>query len=200
MHRNRTDRLARNKTRVHKLVLVGDGGVGKTALRRTYMGESFDTNYLSTIGADFSVKTITNGSLTLKFQMWDMSGQQHFEPVRQMFYGGTEGVVFVFDITRLDTLENFPYWLEEIKRHNPNPAQIVIFGNKSDRREEAFQNLPNKLEFDWGQPKKISVFYTSALTGENVQEGFEHLFNLLSAPQNQQEEVPSSNNRSPLRT
>ncbi|NVM54526.1 MAG: hypothetical protein HWN66_12550 [Candidatus Helarchaeota archaeon] len=83
-----------------KLVLIGEGAVGKTSIRQKYMGKGFTGEYLKTIGADFASKTVelkeTNGdSIKSIFQIWDLAGQQEFKEVRASFYGGTQGILLV---------------------------------------------------------------------------------------------------------
>ncbi|RDE17046.1 MAG: hypothetical protein C4K48_00480, partial [Candidatus Thorarchaeota archaeon] len=70
-------------TALFKVVLMGDGSVGKTSLRRTYMGEGFRANYMITIGADFAVKKMQlHGGHDVSIQIWDLAGQEHFKSVR----------------------------------------------------------------------------------------------------------------------
>ena len=65
---------------VSKLVLAGSYGVGKTSIRRNYMGESFISDHLSTLGADFAVKRIDIlDDVVLELQIWDLAGQPGFE-------------------------------------------------------------------------------------------------------------------------
>ena len=76
---------------VFKVVLIGDGGVGKSTLRRRFMGETFKAQYIMTIGADFSAKVIELGGRRVKFVIWDLAGQPHFREVRADFYRGASG-------------------------------------------------------------------------------------------------------------
>ena len=69
-----------------KIVLAGDGAVGKTTLRRRYLGEGFQASYMMTIGADFAVKRVDIGGKTITFQIWDLAGQPRFQMVRELYY------------------------------------------------------------------------------------------------------------------
>ena len=118
-----------------KIVLAGDGAVGKTTLRRRYLGEGFQASYLMTIGADFAVKTVDVRDRTIKFQLWDLAGQPRFQVVREMYYRGALGGLLVFDVTRWDSFKNLPHWLEELWRSNGRGAvPVVLVGNKTDLR------------------------------------------------------------------
>ena len=57
---------------IGKVVLVGDGGVGKTAIKERYMGKGFSSEYLSTVGADFVLKEMVFKKVKMKLQIWDL--------------------------------------------------------------------------------------------------------------------------------
>jgi len=175
-----------------KVVLIGDGGVGKTALRRKFMGEGFDTAYIMTIGADFAVMNIDLPDGTqVKFQIWDLAGQPHFKAVRETFYRGTSGALLVYDVMRRNTFKNTVFWMEELIK-NVGKVPVVLVGNKIDLRPQA--DAPPDPSRDWvsneeGQILKryleekfdipIVFIETSAKTGENVQSAFQNLAHLL---------------------
>ncbi|MHA2366531.1 MAG: Rab family GTPase [Candidatus Hodarchaeales archaeon] len=107
-------------TMVVKLLILGDGAVGKTAIRQRYLGQGFRENYTQTIGADFAPKYIEmpkselNPYGMVKTQIWDLVGQPSFEEVRSKYYLGSHGALLVFDITRNDTYENIINWQGEL--------------------------------------------------------------------------------------
>ena len=89
-----------------KLVLAGDGAVGKTTLRRRYLGEGFQSSYMMTIGADFAVKRVDIGGRQITFQIWDLAGQQSFKLVRGSFYSGAFAALLCFDLTNQVSFDN----------------------------------------------------------------------------------------------
>ena len=177
-----------NTNQTFKIVLIGDGAVGKTSLRRTFMGKSFRENYILTIGADFSIKDLDFEGYPVKLQIWDLAGQPRFSDVRGAYYMGCYGAVVVFDITRPNTFSNIDYWINELIKFNDNKlVPMIIIGNKSDLRETSPPEIQvTKMAAEayamtlsqWGG-FKISYMETSAKTGENVENSFTNLINSI---------------------
>ena len=69
-------------SRVMKSVLIGDGAVGKTSIRRNYLGEDFIEGHLATIGVDLATKRVLFNEEIVRFIIWDLAGQPSFEKVR----------------------------------------------------------------------------------------------------------------------
>lgn len=171
-----------------KICLLGDGAVGKTALRERYLGKQFSSGYVMTIGADFAVKKTEiqteEGLKSVKFQIWDLAGQPRFNSVRELYYKGSHGGLLVFDITRRDSFSNLTAWIEELyKNSGRGKMPITVLGNKVDLRNES-QNCVTQAEVDEfiGEIKskykiefQIPYLETSAKTGENVDESFNML-------------------------
>jgi small GTP-binding protein len=168
-----------------KIVLAGDGAVGKTALRERYLGKGFSSNYMMTIGADFALKEANIRDKNIKFQIWDLAGQPRFGTVRSVYYYGCLGALLLFDVTRPDTFINLESWLEEIFKHNgKGMIPLVLLGNKVDLREqfpnhitdgqaEEFSENLSKKTMESGFPVKYMP--TSAKTGLNISAAFDML-------------------------
>lgn len=168
-----------------KVCLLGDGAVGKTALRERYLGKQFSSGYVMTIGADFAVKKtriITeDGEKDVKFQIWDLAGQPRFNSVRELYYKGSHGGLLVFDITRRDSFTNLYAWIEELyKNSGRGKMPIAVLGNKVDLRDEAedcvtreqVQEFIEDLKKEYDYSFDIPYLETSAKSGENVDESF----------------------------
>lgn len=167
-----------------KLVLVGEGAVGKTSIRQKYMGKGFTGEYLKTIGADFASKTVemkehTGESVKSIFQIWDLAGQVEFKEVRASFYGGCQGVLLVFDLTRKETMDQLKDWiLEAAKNAGGSIKAFYLIGNKYDLPgREVTKEEGKKFANFLSERLKFSIPYieTSAKTGENI----EYLFSTL---------------------
>ena len=168
-----------------KICLLGDGAVGKTALRERYLGKQFSTGYVMTIGADFAVKKTVidteEGTKTVKFQIWDLAGQPRFNSVRELYYKGSHGGLLIFDITRRDSFTNLHLWIDELyKNSGRGPMPVTVLGNKVDLRDEVddcvtreeVQEFTDGLKKDYLKNVDVPYLETSAKTGENVDESF----------------------------
>lgn len=163
---------------VFKVVLMGEGSVGKTSIRSKFMGVGFKSEYIKTIGADFASKAIELGENKVHFQIWDLAGQKMYRHVRSSFYSGCKCGFLVFDLTQPDTLEKLEEWAEEAIAHSGNFLKIfIVLGNKHDLKDqikikdEDIKKIIEKLR----KKKNIEAAYlaTSAKTGENIPEAFE---------------------------
>ena len=172
-----------------KLALLGDGAVGKTNLRRRYLGQNFMTDHLMTIGADFAAHDIKldyeEKEYQITYQIWDLAGQETFHNVRSRYYNGCFGGLVVFDRTRPTSFKNLSQWIDELKKSSTRGlVPIVILGNKYDLIDssddivseediKSYITAINEENKELGF--KISYFDTSALTGLNVADAFETL-------------------------
>ncbi|MFX1315193.1 MAG: GTP-binding protein [Promethearchaeota archaeon] len=157
-----------------KSIVVGDGGVGKTALTLRFSKGFFTEDYKMTIGVDFHVKTITidtvEGPIKSKLQIWDTGGQERFSSIRPMYYRGSLGALLIFDLTNSASFEHLPQWIEEIRTNVKNEIPLLLVGNKSDLVEERVVSIEEINNFT----RDFNLYYmeTSAKTGEGVGDCF----------------------------
>ena len=86
-----------------KLLLIGDSGVGKSSLLLRFSDDTYETNFNSTIGVDFKIKTVDLDDKVVKLQIWDTAGQERFRTITSSYYRGAHGIIVVYDVTELDT-------------------------------------------------------------------------------------------------
>jgi small GTP-binding protein len=173
---------------IAKICLLGDGMVGKTSLANRYLGKGFSSDYIPTLGSDFTSKEVTiqtdYGSQEFRFQIWDLAGQPSFSQIRSLYYKGATGAFLVFDLTNPDTLESINRWSDEFLRHCKvlNPTMIIL-GNKNDlsgkikvSRELVENYIRKKVISTDNNSLQYEFFETSAKTGKNV----DKVFNILA--------------------
>ncbi|MHA2087621.1 MAG: GTP-binding protein, partial [Promethearchaeota archaeon] len=157
-----------------KSIVVGDGGVGKTALTLRFSKGFFTEDYKMTIGVDFHVKTISidsnEGPIRAKLQIWDTGGQERFQSIRPMYYRGSLGALLIFDLTNSSSFEHLPGWIEEVRANVKTEIPLLLVGNKSDLVDQRAISLEeiNKFTYDFN----LYYMETSAKTGEGVGDCF----------------------------
>jgi len=157
-----------------KSIVVGDGGVGKTALTLRFSKGFFTEDYKMTIGVDFHVKTISidtsEGPIKCKLQLWDTGGQERFSSIRPMYYRGSLGTILVFDLTNSASFEHLPQWIEEVRANIKAEIPVLLVGNKSDLIDQRAVSIEEISKFT----NDFNLYYmeTSAKTGDGVGDCF----------------------------
>lgn len=155
---------------VLKVVVAGDGAVGKTSLIRRYCEGKFDIARVQTIGVDFQTQTVDLPQGKVKLSIWDMAGQDRFAVMRGGFYRGSRASALVFDVTMEESLKSLLRWKDEILDAVQEQPFLVV-GNKIDLERTVPQEWGKKLADSMG----ASYVETSALSGEGVPALFETL-------------------------
>lgn len=165
-----------------KVLLLGDGAVGKTSLIRKFVTDKFDDKYIATIGTKVTKKQLElktkDETIYLTLMIWDVLGQKGFRSVQSTSFRGADGVIFVCDFTREETLRSLEeYWLPSIG-DNISKLGLVFVANKSDLTDGAQFSLD---ELQTLASKFGSLAYSSsAKTGENVEKLFLSLGEMLT--------------------
>ncbi len=162
---------------VLKVVIVGDGNVGKTSLVRRYCEGMFSASRVATIGVDFQTKQVRLEDIEVKLSIWDMAGQERFQAVRTGFYKGSRAAAMVYDVTDPVTLANLTRWRQELAGVSPMPP-IVVVGNKIDLARAQPPDPARAFAESIGAP----YLETSAATSEGVPALFETLARLAYGP------------------
>ena len=161
-----------------KVVMLGDGAVGKTSLRSRFIHKKFTNNYKATIGADFITKEIVHeeelGSRKVTIQIWDTAGQERFQSLGVAFYRGADACILVFDVTVYKSFENLNNWRREFliqaDPYDPDHFPFILLGNKVDVPDRAVSTVVAER---WAKANNnMPYFETSAKDGTNVEEAF----------------------------
>lgn len=153
-----------------KLLILGDSGTGKSSLLLRYTDEEFHNTYITTIGIDFKVKTVTINGKKVRIQVWDTAGQERFRTITQAYYRGCNGVLVVYDCTDKDSFDHVTHWIKDLNNHTNDNVSKILVGNKSDLVDERV------IKFEDGkvlaESYNINFFETSAKTGNGVHDTF----------------------------
>ena len=117
-----------------KLVLVGDGGVGKTTFVKRHQTGEFEKKYMATLGVQVSQISFQTSRGVLIYNIWDTAGQEKFGGLREGYYLESNCAIIMFDVTSPATYRNVGNWHRDLTRVCPS-IPIVLVGNKVDVRD-----------------------------------------------------------------
>ncbi len=115
-----------------KIVVIGEYGVGKSALIEQYTSGTFEPAYNPTVGSDFSIANIVLDTSRVKLQIWDTSGQERFREMRQSYIAQAQGVIIVFDVCDLTSYQKVLNWIQEARKLCNKDVNIILVGNKAE--------------------------------------------------------------------
>ncbi|KKN38617.1 hypothetical protein LCGC14_0751710 [marine sediment metagenome] len=157
-----------------KLILGGEGGVGKTSMVHRFVEDAFQTDYKSTIGTSIMKKECEFEGLNSKvrFVIWDLAGQAQFKRVRKSYLSNAETGILVFDVTRKETYDKIESWFKEILDAS-STISLILVANKVDMEGERVVTTEQGEEL--AEKLNLSYIETSAKTGENIDDAFKML-------------------------
>jgi len=117
-----------------KLILVGDGGVGKTTFVKRHLTGEFEKKYVATLGVEVHPLEFHTNHGKIKFNVWDTAGQEKFGGLRDGYYIQGQCAIIMFDVTSRITYKHVPNWHRDLVRVCDN-IPIVLVGNKVDIKE-----------------------------------------------------------------
>ncbi len=157
-----------------KVVMMGDGAVGKTSLVLRYTQNTFSPEYKQSLGASFAVKDLEVKEQKVKLVIWDVAGQPSFRQVRRHYYSGAHGALLVFDVSEPSSFMTLQNWYNDFRRIVPHGA-VVLIANKVDLAEKRMvpPEAAQMLQKWWNIP----YIETSAATSAGVNDAFIKLTN-----------------------
>ena len=160
------------KSYFFKVIVIGEGGVGKTTLLRRYIHDRFEDTAM-TVGVEFYVKQIELDNNNYTLQLWDLAGQERFRHLLDNFVMGAKGAILALDLTKMPRENSVKNFVELARMYNPN-LPILLIGTKLDLEDfiamDDTEALALKKYF-----KMMDYIKTSSKTGHNVNEVFETL-------------------------
>jgi GTP-binding nuclear protein Ran len=153
-----------------KLILVGDGGVGKTTFIKRHKTGEFEKRYIATMGVEVSSLTFHTSRGPIVANCWDTAGQEKFGGLRDGYYIGGQAAIIMFDVTSRITYQNVPTWHRDLTRVCEN-IPIVLVGNKVDVQDR--QVKPKQITFH--RRKNLQYYDVSAKANFNFEKPFLYL-------------------------
>lgn len=150
MKRNYNDLNKDSKQEPVKIVLLGDGCIGKSTFfnklsNLTDLEYQFQKKYKATDNFDFNRLNIDTNRGTKVVDLWDTAGQENRGgQLRDAYLKGADGILLMYDVTEKKTIENITKWLDQIKRVCPD-VPVAVVGNKADLFNDLQQTETVKL-------------------------------------------------------
>ncbi|TFF89170.1 MAG: GTP-binding protein [Promethearchaeota archaeon] len=158
----------------YKIIVAGDPEVGKTSIINRFNTKEFEKRYIATVGFQISTTEVKiNDSHKISLLIWDIAGQPQFHLIREKFYIGASGIIYVFDVCNRPSFYNIKNWVRESLKHVPSGIPCILVANKTDKKGKRAIIKPqaNNLAIQLGLP----YIETSAKTGNNIKNLFNHL-------------------------
>ncbi|XP_076868673.1 ras-related protein Rab-25b [Brachyhypopomus gauderio] len=158
---------------VFKVVLIGESGVGKSNLLSRFTKNEFNHDSRTTIGVEFSTRTMELNGLTIKAQIWDTAGLERYRAITSAYYRGAVGALLVYDISKQLTYESAERWLKELYDHADPHIVVMLVGNKSDLASVRAVSTTDARDF--AEKHGLLFMETSALESTNVETAFNNV-------------------------
>ncbi|XP_067944390.1 ras-related C3 botulinum toxin substrate 1-like [Watersipora subatra] len=183
-----------------KVVIVGDGAVGKTCMLISYSYKKFPPNYVPTVFDNWTTNLKVDG-YKVKLDLWDTAGQEDYDRLRPLSYPQTDVFIVCFSVIAPVSLKNAKEkWIPEVRHHCPDAA-ILLVGTKIDLRDDKDTKLelaqsreaPVKKEEGIKLANKAKVYgymECSALTQQGLNKVFEEAIKAVVCPGKEQKRTP----------
>jgi len=150
-----------------KLVLVGDGGTGKTTFVKRHLTGEFEKKYIATLGVEVHPLKFSTNLGDIVFDVWDTAGQEKFGGLRDGYYINGQCGIIMFDVTSRITYKNVPNWHRDLVRVCEN-IPIVLTGNKVDVKERKVK----AKAITFHRKKNLQYYDISAKSNYNFEKPF----------------------------
>ncbi|MCQ2818008.1 MAG: GTP-binding protein [archaeon] len=148
-----------------KIIFLGDQSTGKSSILNRFVNDKFDENYQATIGLDFNSKIVKIDNQDVRLLLFDTAGQEKFRSLIQMYTRGSQIILLVYDITRKESFEHIPEWINELTNVKKEEVIFCLVGNKIDLNEKREVTYEEGKKF--ADENKIIFEEVSAKTGDN---------------------------------
>ena len=185
------DRTQRNM----KFVIVGDKNVGKSALCRRLVADTFSNFYTESIDVNYHTTKFTTDGTNVLLQHLDIAGFQRLTGLTAQYYQGSVGALVVFDLTSEKTLETAELWKQDIDAKcctaQKQKIPCLLVGTKLDLQgKHEFCKTTGELEQYAKDHNYIGFIAVSSLDGTDVRTAFEKLISYVLSNRIEPHDVP----------
>jgi len=159
--------VAAGNTPTFKLILVGDGGTGKTTFVKRHLTGEFEKKYVATLGVEVHPLRFHTNYGPIIFNVWDTAGQEKFGGLRDGYYIQGQAAIIMFDVTSRLTYKNVPNWHRDLVRVCEN-IPIVLCGNKVDIKDRKVK----AKQITFHRKKNLQYYDISARSNYNFEKPF----------------------------
>ena len=153
-----------------KVVLLGEGRVGKTSILLRYINGEYNEKQVSTIQASYLDKRLVVGGRSAHLSIWDTAGQERFHALGPIYYRDADAALLVYDITDIESFNKVRKWVKELRKIVGTDIIIAIAGNKIDL--EKMRSVDDEEARLYASSVDASHFYTSAKSNKGLDEVF----------------------------
>ena len=162
-----------------RIIIIGDQSVGKTNIIYRFSSDKFMEEYNCSIGVDFFTKYLEVDQRKFKLQLWDTAGQENFRSITRAYYKNSACAIIVYDVTEKNSFKSVKEWIVECKNYTNENIILILVGNKKDLEDS--RKISEKEGREFAEQNGIDCFFeSSAKTGENINEIFQHICKIIN--------------------
>jgi len=153
-----------------KVVLLGEGCVGKSSLCLRYVQNAFIDKHVTTVQASFLTKRLNVDGRRIGLAIWDTAGQERFHALGPIYYRDANGALLVYDITDRESFLKVQNWVKELRKMLGKEVVLAIAGNKSDLERNRVVSVEEAEKY--AESVGAKHFSTSAKLNKGLEELF----------------------------
>uniref|UniRef100_H0XQ12 Ras-related protein Rab-21 n=1 Tax=Otolemur garnettii TaxID=30611 RepID=H0XQ12_OTOGA len=155
-----------------KVVLLGEGCVGKTSLVLRYCENKFNDKHITTLQVITTslVSSLNIGDSGEQLMILDTAGQERFHALGPIYYRDSNGAILVYDITDEDSFQKVKNWVKELRKMLGNEICLCIVGNKIDLEKE--RHVSTQEAESYAESVGAKHYHTSAKQNKGIEELF----------------------------
>lgn len=179
-----------------KVVLLGEGRVGKTSILLRFVKDEYSDKQASTLQASYLDRRLVVGEQNVQLSIWDTAGQERFHALGPIYYRDADGALLVYDITDYDSFSKVRKWVRELRQIVGNDISITIAGNKVDLEKN--RAVPEDEALAYADSAGATHVYTSAKQNKGLDEAFDDLTKRMAKRRKETQPRATAGKRSSL--